>query len=115
MDAIETFLMYLVITVLMTPLLAFYGLPFIVAARLFHRATPLWLTERARLVAACGIASLGIAPAYDAYMAPKSIYLWLLAGDEVGLGAAALSFALTWLIVYLQVRMLARGHARHYT
>ena len=110
----QTFLMVIVILVLMTPLLLFYGLPFIVAAKLFHSLTPLWLTERTRLGAACGIAALGIAPSFDAFWMPKSIYLELLAGNPVDPLAALLSLGLTWLVVTLQVHLFAHRRSRQY-
>lgn len=53
------------------------------------------------------IAALGIAPAFNAYRFPRPIYLTLWDGDSVGWGAAIVSFLLTWLLVWLQVRMLA--------
>jgi hypothetical protein len=111
----QTFLMYVVIVVLMAPLMLFYGLPFIFAAKLFHAATPIWLTQRTRFVAACGIAALGIAPAFDEFLTPKSIYLVWLDGGSVPLPAVAASLALTWLVVMFQLRMLARHRAHQYT
>ena len=112
---LQTFLMYVVITVLMAPLLLFYGLPFVVPARLLLRANPLRLPDRANTALACGIAALGVAPAYDAYRAPKSIYLWIVAGDTVGVGAALLSFAATWLIIYAKQRAFSRLSRRKAT
>jgi hypothetical protein len=110
----QTFLMYVVITVLLSPLLVFYGLPFVIAAWLFHRWTPLWLGARSRFMGACAIAALGIAPAYDDFLMPKAIYLRLMDGDDVALGACALAFALTWLIVMAQVRLIRHRHSRQY-
>jgi hypothetical protein len=110
----QTFLMVVVILVLLTPLLLFYGLPFIIAAKLFHRHTALWLSERTRFIAACGIASLGIAPAFDDFWMPKSIYLYFWNGDPVNPGAAVLSFALTCAVVTLKARTLARKHSQQY-
>ncbi|HUL94460.1 MAG TPA: hypothetical protein VLT89_00530 [Usitatibacter sp.] len=110
----ETFLMYTTITVIMAPLLLVYGIPFIAAAFLFHRATPLWLSARARLVGASAISALGIAPGYDAYMAPTPVYVRLLEGYAVPAGAAVISFAVTWLVVYLKAHALAGRRARQY-
>ncbi len=109
----QTFLMYLVITVLLSPLLVFYGMPFVIAARLFHRWTSLWLGARSRFMGACAIAALGIAPAYDDFLMPKAIYLRLMDGDGVDIVASLLSFAVTWLIVLAQVRLIARRHSRY--
>jgi hypothetical protein len=111
---VQTFLMYVVVIVLMTPLLLFYGIPFIVAARFFHRHTALWLGERTRFVLACGIASLGIAPAFDDFLMAKSIYLVWWNGGTVPAAAALVSFAITWLVVTLQARTLAHAHGRQY-
>jgi hypothetical protein len=110
----QTFLMYVVVIVLMTPLLLFYGLPFIAVARLVHTCSALWLRERTRFVLACGIASLGIAPAFDDFLMPKSIYLVWLSGGSVPLFAALVSFAITWVVVMLQLHTLTRHHGRQY-
>jgi len=104
----QTFLMAVLILVLLTPLLLFYGLPFIAAAVLFHRHSARWIGSRPRFVIACGIASLGIAPLFDPYWAPRSIYLLLWAGTPVDPWAAMLSFAITWLVVTLQARTVFR-------
>jgi hypothetical protein len=110
-QTLQTFLMGLVIVVLLTPLLLFYGLPFIAAAKALHAATRRRLTESRRLVLASGIAALGIAPAFDDFLMPKSIYLVLLDGEPVAPAAAFLSFTLTWLVVGVQLRTLAH-HTR---
>ena len=102
----QTFLMAALIVVLLTPLLLFYGLPLIAVGVLFYRHTARWLRSGARFVIACGIASLGIAPLFDQYWAPKSVYLLLWSGTPVDPWAAMLSFAITWLIVTLQARTL---------
>jgi len=68
----QTFLMVLVIVVLMAPLLLVYGIPFIVPAIVLHAYTALWLSERTRLVLACGIASLGIAPGSTSSGLPRA-------------------------------------------
>jgi len=104
----QTFLKVVTIVVLMAPLLAIYGVPFIVSAKLFHSYTVLWLRDRTRLVFACGIASLGVAPAFDAFWAPKSIYLRLFDGDPVNPGSAALSIAVTWIVLTLTVGAIVR-------
>ena len=104
----QTFLMCVVILVLLTPLLLFYGLPFIFAAWLFFTRTASRLDPRPRLVVACGVAALGIAPLFDDYWAPKSTYLLLWSGTPVNPWAALASFALTWLVLMLQARPLVR-------
>jgi len=110
----QTILMVLVIVVLMAPLLLVYAIPFIVPAIVFHSYTALWLGERTRLVLASGIASLGIAPAFDQFWAPKSMYLRLLEGDPVDPMAALASFAVTWVIVALAAAQFARLRSRRY-
>lgn len=62
----QTFLLYLLITVLMAPLLAVYGLPFIAVARGFSRIARARIGDRLRRAIACAIAAAGIAPSYDA-------------------------------------------------
>lgn len=108
MDNLQTFLIYAVITVLMTPLLVVYGTPFILAAKVFDHFAQLWLKDSTRFIATCGIASLGIAPAYDIYRAPLPIYTHLLGGDSVGMGFMLASFLVTWLIVVVQVKQIAK-------
>lgn len=109
---LQNFLVYAVITVLMAPLLLVYGIPFILLARVFNHFAQLWLPDRSRFVLSCGIASLGIAPAYDVYRAPLPIYTHLLQGDNVGVGFMLASFLVTWVLVVLQTRQLMhlRGH-----
>ena len=104
--------MYATITAIMAPLLVAYGIPFIAAALLFHRMTAKALAPRVRLAAACAVAALGIAPAYDAYRAPKPIYTWLVDGRAIAPGFAIASFALTWLAVYAAARTFERLRAR---
>lgn len=108
----QNFLVYAVITILMTPLLLVYGLPFIAAATLFNRLTRHRLTDSRRFIAACGIAAAGIAPAYDIYRAPLPVYVWLMDGRNPGLPAMAVSFVVTWALIALQLRQLARLRAR---
>jgi MFS family permease len=106
MDTLQTFFIYAVITILMTPLLLVYGIPFVVAARLFNHFTRRRLKDSTRFVAACGIAALGIAPAYDSYRAPLPIYTWLLEGRSVGAGFMLASFLVTWVLVVVQTKHL---------
>ncbi|AOJ07253.1 hypothetical protein WS62_06280 [Burkholderia sp. ABCPW 14] len=104
----QTFLMYLLITVLMAPLLLVYGLPFIVGARLFSRLARAHLGARVRYAVACGIAALGIAPSYDAYRAPLPIYAHRLEGADVSTGFMLASFAVTWIVVMIAARLCTR-------
>ena len=96
---IQSVLIYVVITVLMAPLLLAYGIPFILAATLFHRVTRNTLGDAWRRVLACGIAALGIAPAYDVYRAPLPVYVHGLQGDAVAWGVALVSFLVTWALI----------------
>ena len=107
MDSLQTFFIYAVITILMAPLLVVYGIPFIVAAKVFDHFAQLWLKDSTRFAVTCGIASLGIAPAYDLYRAPLPIYTHLLGGDSVGAGFMLASFLITWLSVVVQVKQIA--------
>ena len=110
----QTFLMYVVIVVLLTPLLLFHGIPFIVAAWLFYKRSAPSLSERTRFVLACGIASLGIAPAFDEHLMPKAIWLVLVGGGSVWPLTAILSFAITWTLVATQLRTVMHLRSHHY-
>ncbi|HSN79411.1 MAG TPA: hypothetical protein VLR44_03425 [Rhodoferax sp.] len=103
----QEFLIYLVITVLMSPLLIVMGIPFIIVAKIFHRVSARWMSAGPRFVLACGIATLGIAPAYDMHRMPTPIYTWLMAGDPVSMPHMLFSFAITWLVILLQTHKLA--------
>ena len=106
--AVQTFLMFATITVIMAPLLLAYGLPFIGAALLFHRSAPGTLAPGARLAIAAAIAALGIAPAYDAYHSPSPIYVWIAKGHAIPGVASFASFIVTWLAVCLVARSLKK-------
>jgi hypothetical protein len=112
MDSLQSFFIYAVITILMTPLLVVYGIPFILAARLFNHVARTRLKDSTRFISACGIAALGIAPAYDIYRAPLPIYTWLLDGRSVGAGFMLASFLLTWLVVVVQTKHLLHALGR---
>jgi hypothetical protein len=113
MDSLQTFLVYAVITVLMAPLLLLYGLPFILLAGAFTRLAKPRFSNGKRLLLSCGIAALGIAPAYDTYRAPLPIYTWLLDDRAPSAGFMLASFAVTWVLVLLPVKLLSRlGAAR---
>lgn len=103
----QEFLIYLVITVLMSPLLIVMGLPFIIGAGVFQRYGARFISAGPRFALACGIATLGIAPAYDMHRMPTPIYTWLLAGDQVSMPHMLVSFAITWLVLFLQTHKLA--------
>ena len=107
MDSLQTFFIYAVITILMAPLLVVYGLPFILAAKAFDHFAQLWISDSRRFVLSCGIAALGIAPAYDIYRAPLPIYTWLMEGQAVSIGFMVASFLVTWLVITLQARQIA--------
>ena len=110
---LQNFLVYAIITLLMAPLLLVYGIPFIVAAGLFNHIARKGLSESRRLLICCGMASLGIAPAYDIYRAPLPIYTWILDGHAPGLGFILASFLVTWVVVLAQTRLWLRLSRRH--
>lgn len=103
----QEFLIYLVITVLMSPLLIVLGLPFIIVAGLIQRYGTRFISGRPRLALACGIAALGIAPAYDMHRMPTPIYTWLMDGEPVSMVYVLVSFTITWLVLWLQAHKLA--------
>ncbi|AIP65077.1 hypothetical protein [Burkholderia thailandensis] len=108
----QTFLLYLLITVLMAPLLIVYGLPFIIAARGFARIARARIGDRPRHAIACAIAAAGIAPSYDAYRAPLPIYARrLIDGVSVDTGFMLASFGVTWIVVMLVARLCVRRRA----
>ncbi len=113
MDALQNFFIHAVIIILMAPLLVFYGLPFVFVAKVFNHYGKLWYSDKARFILACGIASIGIAPAFDRYRAPMPIYYtWLTEGTTVSLGYMVVSFLVTWVVVMEQTKTLSRlfGH-----
>lgn len=112
MEILQTFAFYAVILALMTPLLLFYGIPFILIAKVVHHYTALWLSGRARFVLACGVAALGIAPTFDPYGGPYPFYLDLIDGNPINPGGAAVALLVTWGIVMLKLKTLHRRHAR---
>ena len=103
--------LYIVITALMSTVLVAFGLPFLVAAWAFARATRGALAGRTRLALAAAIAAFGIAPNYDAYRGPLPIYVRVLRGEPVTLVAALVSLAVTWLVLYAIARLVARRRA----
>lgn len=114
MDSLQTFFAYAVITILMAPLLVVYGVPFIIAAKMFHRITRDGMSDSRRFILSCGIASLGIAPAYDIYRAPLPIYTWLMDGRNPGWGFMLVSFLVTWVVVVVQTKQLAHLFGSHH-
>ena len=108
----QEFLIHLVIVVLMSAVLLFWAIPFIAAAILFFRKNAARLAEKPRLVVACGIAAAGIAPHFDAYRQPHPIWLRWWEGDAVSAGYALASLAITWAVVYGQMRLLRRRRRR---
>ena len=109
----QTFIMYVVITILMTGVLIGFGAPFIAMAMLVYRAAATRLSEATRLAVACGIAALGVAPSYDAYGGPLPIYMRLLRGEPVTLGAAALALIMTWIVFMTLARLFSRRSHAH--
>lgn len=107
----QEFLIHLVITVLMSAVLLFCAIPFIAAAVLFFRRSASLIGPQVRLLAACGIAALGIAPHFDAYRQPLPIWLRAWNGDDISLGYALVSFVVTWVVVYGPMRLLHRHRA----
>jgi hypothetical protein len=97
----QTFIMYVVITILMSGVLIGFGAPFIAAAMFVYRASATRLTDAMRLGLACAIAALGIAPSYDAYAGPLPIYVRLLRGEPVNFAAAALALIVTWIALMM--------------
>lgn len=112
MDTLQNFFIYSLITILMSPLLVVYGIPFILMAKGFDHFARRRLKDSTRLVLSCGIASLGMAPAYDMYRAPLPIYTWLWDGRSPGFGFMLFSFLMTWLVVIVLVRQLQRFSLR---
>lgn len=104
----QTFFMYVVITVLMSPVLAFCGIPFIAAAALFSRLMRARLAARTRLITAAAFAALGVAPVFDEFLMPRPVYLVLWAGDAMSLRPALASFAITWTLIALVLFIKAR-------
>lgn len=109
----QTFIMYVVITILMTGVLIGFGAPFIAMAMLVYRAAATRLSGRTRLAIACGIAALGVAPSYDAYGGPLPIYTRLLRGEPVTPGAAALALIMTWILFMTLARLFIRRRHAH--
>lgn len=104
----QQFMIYLVVTILMTPLLLFYGTPFLIVARLLYRRAGGVLGDGKRLMLACAIAALGIAPAYDVYRAPRPIYTWWIQGDPVGPGFTVASLFVTWCVLWSTMQLLQK-------
>ena len=109
----QTFIMYVVITILMSAVLIGFGAPFIAVAMLVYRATANRLSAATRLGLACGIAALGVAPSFDAYGGPLPIYVRLLRGEPVTFAAAALAFIVTWIVFTILARLFTRRRLAH--
>jgi len=109
----QTFIMYIVITILMSAVLIGFGAPFIAIAMLVYRATATRLSGAMRLGVACGIAALGIAPCYDAYGGPLPIYVRLLRGEPVNFAAAAIAVVVTWIAFMVLARLFSRRRPAH--
>jgi hypothetical protein len=109
----QTFIMYVVITILMAGVLIGFGAPFIAMAVLVYRAAATRLSDATRLALASGIAALGVAPSYDAYGGPLPIYVRLLKGEPVNFVAAALALVVTWIALIILARLFARRRPAH--
>lgn len=109
----QTFIMYVVITILMSAVLVGFGAPFIALAVLVHSAAATRLSSAARLALAAGIAALGVAPSYDAYGGPLPIYARLLRGEPVNFAAAVLALVATWIAFMLLARLFVRRRPAH--
>ena len=109
----QTFIMYVVITILMSAVLIGFGAPFIAMAMLVYRTTATLLSSAARLALASAIAALGVAPSYDPYGGPLPIYLRLLRGEPVTLAAAALALVVTWIVFMILARLFTRRRLAH--
>jgi hypothetical protein len=109
----QTFIMYVVITILMSAVLVGFGAPFIAMAILVYRVAAARLSGAIRLGLACGIAALGVAPSYDAYGGPLPIYVRLLRGEPVTFAAAALALIATWIAFVILVRLIGRRRPAH--
>jgi len=107
----QTALLYVVITVLMSGVIVTFGLPFLAAAWAFARWTRGALADRTRLGLAAAIAAIGIGPDYDAYRGPLPIYMRLVRGEPVVPIAAVVSLVVTWLVLFAIARLVARRSA----
>ncbi len=96
----QTAILYIVITLLMSGVLVGFGLPFLARGLGVARWTRGALADGTRLALAAAIAAIGIAPAYDAYQGPLPIWVRLLRGEPVTLVAGP----------RLDCRHLARPH-----
>ncbi len=104
----QTAIMYVVITLLMSGVLVGFGLPFLALAWFAWRWTVGRLGETARLAVASAIAAIGIAPAYDAYKGPLPIWVRLLRGEPVTLVSALIAIVVTWLVLMALARLVVR-------
>jgi hypothetical protein len=109
----QSFIMYVVITILMACVLIGFGAPFIAIAVLAYRATATRLSAAARLALASAIAALGVAPYYDAYGGPLPIYARLLRGEPVTLPAAVLALVVTWIVFMILARLFTQRRLAH--
>jgi hypothetical protein len=111
-------LLCIVITLLMSSVMVAFGLPFLALAWAFARLAYGALSDGTRLAIAAAIAAIaaaiaaiGIAPDYDAYRGPLPIYMRLVRGVPVGLVAAVVSLAITWMLLFAVARVIARRRA----
>jgi hypothetical protein len=110
---VQSFIMYVVITILMSGVLIGFGAPFIAMAMFVHRVITTRLSDTMRLGLTCAIAALGIAPSYDAYGGPLPIYVRLLRGEPVNFAAAAFALVVTWIVFLILARLFTRRRLAH--
>jgi hypothetical protein len=103
----QTAILYVVITLLMSGVLLGFGLPFLAVAWAAFRFAGGALTDGTRLALAATIGAIGIAPAYDPYKGPLPIWVRLLRGEPVTLVPALVALVVTWLLFIAVVRFFA--------
>ncbi len=109
----QTAILYIVITVLMSGVLVGFGLPFLAVAWAVFRFARGVLADGTRLALAAAIAAIGIAPAYDAYKGPLPIWVRLLRGEPVTPVSAVAAIVVTWLVLMALARLVVRRRPAH--
>jgi len=109
----QTAILYIVVTLLMSGVLVGFGLPFLAAAWAVFRLARGALADGTRLALAAAIAAIGIAPAYDAYRGPLPIWIRLLRGEPVTPIPALVALVVTWLALMALGRLVMRRRAAH--
>lgn len=104
----QTAILYVVITLLMSGVIVAFGLPFIALGLAFAHWTRGLIAEGTRIALSAAIAAIGIAPNYDAYRGPLPIWARLMRGESVTLVGALASIAVTWIALFLIARFVSR-------